>query len=62
MAKLVVLSIVVLLAISLHSAAWHYLKEYIETCAHLTFWQEVGVRTAYPIVVVVVLWHLKSFL
>ncbi len=61
-AKLFILAVVVLLALSMHSAAWHYLKEYIDTCAQLTYWQEVGVRVAYPVAVVLVLWHCKSFL
>ena len=61
-AKLFILAVVVLLALSMHSAAWHYLKEYIDTSAQLTYWQEVGVRAAYPVAVLLVLWHCKSFL
>ena len=61
-AKLCILSLVVLLAISAHSAAWHYLREFIETTPKLTFWQEVALRTAYPAFVLIVLWHFKSFL
>jgi hypothetical protein len=61
-AKLFILAVVVLLAISMHSAAWHYLKEYIETATQLTYWQEVALRVAYPVVVVLALWHAKSFL
>jgi hypothetical protein len=61
-AKLCVLALTVLLAISAHSAAWHYLREYIETSAKLTFWQELGVRAAYPAAVLVVLWNMKAFL
>ena len=61
-AKLCILSLVVLLAISLHSAAWHYLREYIETASRLTYWQEAGLRAAYPIFVLVVLWHAKSLI
>ena len=59
-AKLCVLALTVLLAISAHSAAWHYLREYIETAARLTYWQEVGLRAAYPAVVLLVLWNLKA--
>jgi hypothetical protein len=61
-AKLCILSLVVLLAISMHSAAWHYLREYIETAARLSYWQEVALRGAYPVAVLFVLWHVKSFL
>ena len=61
-AKLCILSLVVLLAISINTAAWHYIREYIETHPTLTQWQEVGLRVAYPVVVLLVLWHFKSFL
>ena len=59
-AKLCILSLVVLFAISMHSAAWHYLREYIETAAKLTYWQEAGLRVAYPVVVCFLLWNLKA--
>jgi hypothetical protein len=52
----------VLLAISVHTAAWHYLLEYIETARELTYWKEVGLRVAYPVLVLLVLWNLKSVL
>lgn len=60
-AKLAILSLVVLLAISAHSAAWHYLREFIETRTRLTYWQEVGLRVAYPIVILLILWHFKAW-
>lgn len=59
--KLAILSLVVLLAISAHSAAWHYIREFIETHTRMTYWQEVGLRVAYPVVVLLVLWHLKAW-
>lgn len=59
--KLAILSLVVLLAISAHSAAWHYIREFIETHSRMTYWQEVGLRVAYPVVVLLVLWHLKAW-
>jgi len=61
-AKTCVLALAVLLAISAHSAAWHYVREYIETAPKLSYWQEAGIRVAYPAAVLLVLWHLKSFL
>jgi hypothetical protein len=61
-AKLCILSLVILLAISIHSAAWHYLREYIETAETMTFWKEVAIRSAYPLVVFVLLWNLKGML
>jgi hypothetical protein len=61
-ARLVVLSLVVLLAISAHGACSHYLKTFIEEHAiEMTFWKELGVRLAYPVVVLIVLWHMKAF-
>jgi len=62
LAKLTILALVVLLALSLHSAAWYYLREFIDSREGLTFWKEVGIRVAYPIVVLLLLWHAKAFL
>jgi hypothetical protein len=59
--KLVVISLVVLLAISSHSTVWHYLREYLDN-ADLTTAQELMLRLAYPLAVFVVLWHTKAFL
>ena len=59
--KLCVLSLVVLLAISGHATVWHYLREYIEV-ASLTQRQELAIRLAYPLSVLAVLWHVKTFL
>lgn len=61
-AKLAILALVVLLAMALHSAAWFYLRDFIESSRTLTYWKEVGVRVAYPVVVLVILWHAKTFL
>lgn len=61
-ARLVILTFVVLLAISSHATAYHYLKTYLEDHAlDLTFWKELGIRAAYPVVILVILWHLKAF-
>ena len=59
-AKLCILALAVLLAISAHSAAWHYLREYIETTPQLNEWHELGLRLAYPAIVLIVLWNLKA--
>jgi hypothetical protein len=61
-AKLCLLSLVVLLAISTHTTVWHYLLEYIETATKLTYWREVALRAAYPVVVLLVLWNVKGTL
>lgn len=59
-AKLCILALAVLLAISAHSAAWHYLREFIETAPNLSQWHELGLRIGYPVIVLVVLWNLKA--
>jgi hypothetical protein len=59
--KLVLLSLVVLLALSSHTTIWHYLKEFIDA-ASITRAQEVALRVAYPAAVLFVLWHVKAFL
>ena len=59
-AKLCILALAVLLAISAHSAAWHYLREFIETAPQLSHWQELGLRIGYPAIVLIVLWNLKA--
>lgn len=57
--KLVVLSLVVLLGISIDKMASHYLNGYIGK-AFLSDTQEVLVRLSYPIAVVLVLWIIKA--
>ena len=59
--KLCVLALVVLLAMALHSAAWHYLRDYVESGA-LTQGQEVAIRVGYPLVILLLLWHAKAFM
>lgn len=59
--KLVVLSLVVLLAISSHSTVWHYLQDYVDL-QQLEGGKELAVRLAYPAAVLVLLWHFKAFL
>jgi hypothetical protein len=59
--KLAILSLVVLLAISGHHTVWHYLTDYIDRSAALTFSQELALRMAYPAAVLIVLWHVKTF-
>ncbi len=59
MAKLGVLVLVVLLAISSHATAAHYLRAYLEEHSGLEPWKEALVRAAYPLAVLAALWHLK---
>ena len=60
-AKLCILALAILLAISAHSAAWHYIREFIETAPNLNEWHELALRLAYPLIVLIVLWNLKAF-
>lgn len=57
--KLVGLSLVVLLAISVDRISSHYLSGYISK-SFLTEMQEFLIRLAYPVVVILVLWILKA--
>jgi len=57
--KLAVLSLVILLALSVHTMAKHYIKAYVAS-AFLTPMQEVLVRMSYPVMVVLVLWIMKT--
>ena len=57
--KLVALSLVFLLGLSLHHMAKSYLKGYIND-AFLTPIQELLVRSSYPVAVIIALWLLKT--
>lgn len=59
--KLIVLSLVVLLGISMDKVANHYLTLYISK-SFLTDTQEFLVRMGYPITIVLVLWILKTMM
>ena len=59
--KLCVLALVILLAISAHTAVWHYLEDFVDA-SDLTPGRELALRLAYPGAVLVVLWHFKAFL
>lgn len=57
--KLVMLSLVVLLGISMDKVATHYLSAYVGK-AFLTETQEFLVRLSYPVVVILVIWIIKA--
>lgn len=59
--KLIGLSLVILLAISLDRVSTHYLAKYIEG-AFLSPTQELLMRMGYPVVVLLVLWFMKAWL
>jgi len=58
--KLVMLAFVVLLALSIHAAAVHYITAYIENTDVSTL-AESALRIGYPVLVFVVLWILKVY-
>jgi hypothetical protein len=58
--KLVVITMVVLLAMSVHWFACHYLKKYLED-AMLGEGKEFLVRLMYPALVLLLLWNMKVF-
>lgn len=57
--KLVVLSLVVLLGISMDRTVTHYMTSYIGS-AFLTDMQEFLVRLSYPVAIILVLWLIKA--
>jgi hypothetical protein len=57
--KLIVLSLVVLLGISIDKVATHYINVYIGK-AFMTETHEFLVRLSYPIIVILVLWIIKA--
>jgi hypothetical protein len=58
--RIIQLSLVVVLALSLHFIIDHYLKHYIES-NDLTFERELIIRLLYPISLVFILWNMKVF-
>lgn len=57
--KLIILSMMVLLAISIHSFVMFLIKEGLAS-SEMSFKQEIGIRLLYPIVVLFILWNLKA--
>jgi len=57
--KLFILSIVIILGTSLEKIGYHYISTYISS-NDLTTFQELMVRLAFPIVVFIILWIIKS--
>lgn len=57
--KLFIMALIVMLGLSLHSVANHYLDKYIGG-AFLTELQEVAVRVAYPVAIVLFIWIVKA--
>jgi hypothetical protein len=57
--KLVIFSLVIVLAISIYKLGTHYMTKYISDNV-LTDFQEFTVRLAYPVLVFLILWMAKS--
>ena len=57
--KLFILSIVIILGISLEKIGSHYLTSYISNTVFTSF-QELLVRLSFPILVIIILWIIKS--
>jgi len=57
--KLLILSIVIILAISIEKIGCHYINNYLSS-NDLTFLQELLVRLSFPIIVFIILWIIKS--
>jgi hypothetical protein len=58
--KLIVFSLVVILALSLHDVVSFYIKQYLDEAA-LTSLKEFCVRILYPILILFVLWNIRAF-
>lgn len=59
--KLVVFSLIILLALSVDHVAMHYLSGYIGA-SFLTATQELLVRLSYPVAIVLIMWIIKASL
>lgn len=57
--KMVVLSLIIVLGLSIDRVAGHYLDDYISK-AILTNLQEVMVRISYPVGIILVMWIIKA--
>jgi len=59
--KIMVITFAILLAISLHNTISFYLSALIDRVKHRAKWNEVLIRIAYPLVVLLAMWHLKAY-
>jgi hypothetical protein len=59
--KLMVLTGVILLALSVHGVVCHYCNLYFDS-SDLGFWQGLGLRILYPTIVVFIVWNIKAFM
>lgn len=59
--RIIQLSLVVVLALSLHFVIDHYLQNYIKN-NDLSFERELIIRLLYPVAVIFIIWNLKAFM
>lgn len=62
--KLLIITFVILLAISLHATVQHYINHFVSVFSKMykfKRWHEVAIRVAYPLFVLAILWHMKVF-
>lgn len=59
--RVIQLSLVIVLALSLHFVIDHYLKTYIKN-NDLSFERELILRILYPVAVVFIIWNMKAFI
>ena len=57
--KLFIMALIIVLGLSLHNVANHYLDKYIGN-AFLTEFQEIAVRLAYPVAIILFIWIVKA--
>jgi small-conductance mechanosensitive channel len=60
--KLIILSLAILFAVSLHHTACFYLKvasDRVKMSRNFKWWQDVIIRIAYPLIILIILWHAK---
>lgn len=58
--KLIIFSLVILLALSFHDVTTHYLKQYFEDTM-LSPTKEFLLRLVYPLIVLIALWNIRVF-
>jgi hypothetical protein len=58
--KLVIMSMMILLALSFHSLVTFWMTDYLKA-TDFSFRQEIGFRLLYPLIVLLLLWNLKTF-
>jgi hypothetical protein len=61
MLKIIQLSLIIVLAISIHFIIDYYMKNYLKN-NDLTFERELILRLLYPVSIIFILWNMKAFL